>query len=339
MSKQSPIARIDKILNKELQLDLAANNYFRLMLDEYTAMFSYPDLWEKGGIEIETLLEYGAIRGCAGVAFSEEQQKYVCGKLAWSDVVNDNGIAPKCVLTGVSWSEEFDTEKVAVFRNYHTQTPETRMSWFAQMFAQIDDSQGCLVDNTKYTPVPVASTTAEKTEYENVLRRKQNGEKITVMLRPASNPLIQQGSGQQQNENARVLNLTDVSMIEKMHFLSEYHSEIKKRFGTLYGMCFKSSSKSAQETVDEVNGMDNFALIIPYIKMHFLKIFADECAEKFGWSGSDTVSFTELWKREDEKAEEASEPEEETIEENAEAEQEGVTGNDSENADSDDDNS
>ena len=320
MPRVLPMARIDRIMNKELQLDIAANNYFRLMLDEYTSMFSYPDLTEKGGIELETLLEYGAIRGCAGVAWSEEQQKYVCGKLAWSDVPNDNGIADKCVLQGVSWSEEFATEKVAVFRNYHTQTPETRMSWFAQMFAQIDDSQGCLVDNTKYTPVPVASTDAEKTEYENVLRRKQNGEKITVMLRPASNPLVQSGTGQQQPENARVLNLTDVSMIEKMHFLSEYHSEIKKRFGTLYGMCFKSSSKSAQETVDEVNGMDNFSLIVPYIKKRFLDEFAEQCKRLFGWAGKETVKFTELWQREDESAEEASEPEEESIEENAEAE-------------------
>ena len=314
-----PTRFTEKRINKELQLDLAAMTYFRLMLDEYTAMFSYPDLYDKGGIEIETLLEYGAIRGAAGVAWSEAQQKYVCGKLAWSDVPNDNGIAPKCILQGISWSEEFDTEQVAVFRNYHTQSPENRMSWFAGTFAQIDDAQGCLLDNTKYTPVPVASTTAEKIEYENVLKRKQKGEKVTVMLRPAANPLIQR-SGQQQQENARVLNLTDPTMIEKMHYLSEYHSEIKKRFGTLYGMCFKSSSKSAQETVDEVNGMDNFSLIVPYIKKRFLDEFAEQCKEKFGWAGKETVSFTELWKREDEAAEEHAEPEEESIEENAEAE-------------------
>lgn len=309
-----------KKINKELQLDIAAMNYFRLMLDEFTAMFEYPDLYEKGGIEIETLLEYGAIRGCAGVAWSEQQNKYVCGKLSWADIVDDNGIADKCILQGVSWSEEFETDKVAVFRNYHTQSPENRMAWFAGTFAQIDDAQECLIDNTKYTPVPVAANEAEKTEYENVLKRKQKGEKITVMLRPAANPLVQR-SGQQQQENARVLNLTDTAMIEKMHYLSEYHSEIKKRFGTLYGMCFKSSSKSAQETVDEVNGMDNFSLIIPYIKKHFLDIFAEQCKEKFGWAGKETVTFTELWKREDEKAEEHSEPEEESIEENAEAEQ------------------
>jgi hypothetical protein len=92
-------------------------------------------------------------------------------------------------------------------------------------------------------------------------------------------------------------------MIGKMHFLSEYHAELKKRFGALYGMCFKSSSKSAQETVDEVHGMDNFSLIIPYLKLKSLKDFADQCKRKFGWAGAETVDFTELWQREDEKAE------------------------------------
>lgn len=305
-------------------IDMAENQrqYWYIMLNEISAMLDYPPLRENG-IDVETLVEYAMVNGASGVVYDEESGKYRCGKLRWSDVVNDNGIAETCVLTGVDWSEEYTTDKVAYLLNYHTQNSEKRVQWFADMFAQIDDAQECLIENTKYTPVPVASNDAEKTEYETVLRRKQAGEKVTVMLRPAANPLIQR-NGQNQDENCRVLNLTDPTMIEKMHYLSEYHAEIKKRFATMYGMCFKSSSKSAQETVDEVHGMDNFSLIIPYLRKKYMEEFAEKCKTLWGWAGKEAVTFTELWKREDEAAEEASEPEEETISENNEAEEGGA---------------
>ena len=306
-------------LYKDIDIAENAMMYLDIMMNECGAMFEYPSL-EENGIEIETLLQYAMVSGCAGIYFDEREQKYKCGKLKWSDIVDDNGIAAKCVLTGATWSKEIPTEKVAFLRNYHTQQPERKIVWFADMFAQIDDAQSCLIENTKYTPVPVASNQNEKEEYEAVLKRKQAGEKITVMLRPAANPLLQR-TGTNQDENCRILNLTDTNMIEKMHYLSEYHAEIKKRFATMYGMCFKSSSKSAQETVDEVHGMDNFSLIIPSIKLKELKKFADMCKEKFGWAGAETAKYSELWQREDEAAEEACEPEEESIKENEEAEE------------------
>lgn len=307
-------------LLKGIDMQENQRQYFYIMLNEISAMFDYPDIKEKGGIDKETLIEYACVQGVSGVYWDNDLQKFRCGKLAWADVINDNGIADKCVLTGVDWSIELPTEKVAYLLNYHTQNKEKRVQWFADIFSQIDNAQECLIENTKYTPVPVASTEAEKTEYENVLKRKQNGEKTTVMLRPGSNPLIQR-AGQNQDENCRVLNLTDTSMIEKMHYLSEYHAEIKKRFATMYGMCFKSSSKAAQETVDEVHGMDNFSLIIPYLRKKCLEDFAERCKALWGWAGKEAVQFSELWQREDEAAEDASEPEEEAIAENKEAEQ------------------
>ncbi len=322
-----PNRRID-FLCKGIDMKENERQYWYLMLNEISAMLDYPPLRENG-IDVETLVEYAIVNGVAGVVFDAETGKYRCGKLRWSDIVNDNGIAETCVLTGVDWSEEYNTADVAYLLNYHTQNPEKRVQWFADMFAQIDNAQECLIENTKYTPVPVASNDKEKTEYETVLRRKQEGEKVTVMLRPGSNPLIQR-SGQNIDENARVLNLTDPTMIEKMHYLSEYHAEIKKRFATLYGMCFKSSSKSAQETVDEVHGMDNFSLILPHLRKKYMEEFAEKCKQLWGWAGKEAVTFTELWQREDEAAEEASEPEEETISENSEAEEGGE-----ENADND----
>ena len=298
-----------KDIRKLLKVNNRAYDYYCFMADMISDMCAYPDLWERTrvpdddmtGIEIATLIQYAMVSGVSGVAYNADLGRWVCGRLSWSRTPNDNGIAERCILDGVSWTKEYGITDVAFYRNYYTQNPENQLKWFAQQFSDTDVAQKALIRHTRYTPMPVASNEAEQTEYKNAMKRNIEGEDITVLLRPQSSPLL--GNGQRQTEDDKILNLSDPEMIGKMHFLSEYHAELKKRFGALYGMCFKSSSNSAQETVDEVHGMDNFSLIIPYLKLKSLKDFADQCARKFGWAGSETVKFTELWQREDEKAE------------------------------------
>ena len=64
--------------------------------------------------------------------------------------------------------------------------------------------------------------------------------------------------------------------------------------------------------------------IQPCLRKKYLEDFAEKCKQLWGWAGKEAVVFTELWKREDEAAEEASELEEETISENNEAEEGGA---------------
>lgn len=300
-----------KDMRSLLQIAKRSFDYWCLMADMVSDMLSYPDLWDETytgdimtGIELPTLIQYAMIAGVSGVAYHPELRRWVCGRLSWATVPNDNGISARCVLQGVSWSREFATDDVAYYRNYYTQNPENQLKWFAQQFTDTDTAQKALIRHSRYTPMPVASNQAEQKEYIEAMRRNIAGEDITVPIRPQSSPLLQ--NGQRAQEDDRILNLADPTMIEKMHFLSEYHAELKKRFGAMYGMCFKSSSKSAQETVDEVHGMDDFSLIIPYLKLKSLKDFADQCKTKFGWKGAETVDFTELWKRENQKAENAA---------------------------------
>lgn len=306
-----------KDMQKLLSIPKRSYDYWVLMAGTVCDMFVYPDLWDRThvdgddftGIEIDTVISYAMSNGVSGVAYSKKLGRWVCGRLNWADVPNDNGIAKKCVLNGVSWAEEFPLDKIAFFRNNYFQSPENQLIWFARQFADTDTAQKALIRHSRYTPMPVASTDQEKREYEGALQRNINGEDITVIVRPLSNPLLSQ-NGQRTEENDRILNLSDPTMIEKMHFLSEYHAELKKRFAALYGMCFKNSSKSAQESVDEVHSMDNFSLIQPFLKLKSLKEFADQCKRKFGWAGSETVDFSELWKREDASAKQADEDEE-----------------------------
>lgn len=282
-------------MRKYVQLNNDAFDYYNMMIENISPMLVYPSLTENG-IEMQTLIEYAAAQGVGAVC--EIDGEFRCGFLKWSDILNDNGVAKTCIITGSYWSKEFETKDIAYFRFNHSQQPATHLQWFSRMFANVDDSQRCLVRNTKYAPMPVVATTTEQQKYEDAMKRQQRGEDITVIVSPTSNPLFSAGATQKR-ESDKILNLGDPAMIEKMHFLSEYHAELKKRFGAMYGMCFKSSSKSAQETLDEIHGMDNFSLIVPYNMKAEMQLFADKCARLWNWGGRDSVRFSELWERED----------------------------------------
>ena len=284
-------------LRQKVSLSQAAYDYYDMMIANIAPMVEYSEL-RAHGIEPDSMIEYAAAVGVAGVC--KIGDGYRVGMLNWSSVIDDNGIAKKCILNGSFWSEEFKTDEIAYFRFTHAQRPATHLRWFARQFANVDDSQRSMVRNTKYTPMPVVATEAERQKYEEAMRRQQDGEEITVIVNPHSSPLFSDRSNREEND--RVLNIGDAAMIEKMHFLSEYHAELKKRFGAIYGMCFKSSSKSAQESLDEIHGMDNFSLIVPYNMREEMRLFADKCARLWGWADRSAVRFGELWRREDEQA-------------------------------------
>lgn len=284
-------------LRQTVNLNAAAFDYYDMMIECVEPMLEYDEL-RAHGVEPGTLIEYAAAAGVAGVC--EIDGEFRCGMLTWSDVIDDNGIAKKCTLSGSFWSKEFDTEKIAYFRWNHTQRPANHLKWFSRQFANVDDSQRKMIRNTKYSPIPVVNTEAERQKYEEAMHRQQEGEDITVIVNPQASPLFSDKARQQESD--RILNIGDPSMIEKMHFLSEYHAELKKRFGALYGMCFKSSAKSAQESLDEIHGMDNFSLILPYNMREEMRLFADKCAKLWQWRDRSAVRFGELWRREDEQA-------------------------------------
>lgn len=286
-----------KELKKEIELTGAAFDYYDMMIADISPMLEYDDL-PAHGIEVETLIENAAACGAAGVGIVNGVHR--CGLLHWAGVIDDNGIAPRCIISGSFWSKEFDTKDIAYFRFTHAQNRAQHLRWIAQQFANVDDSQRSMVRNTKYTPIPVVSTETRRAAYEDAMKRQQRGEDITVIVNPEVNSIFHDSAAQKEND--RILNIGDAAMIEKMHFLSEYHAELKKRFGAMYGMCFKSSSKSAQESLDEIHGMDNFSLIIPYNMRKEMQLFAEKCKKLWGWRGKEAVRFSELWRREDDDA-------------------------------------
>ena len=95
-----------------------------------------------------------------------------------------------------------------------------------------------------------------------------------------------------------VLRLTDENAVEKMHFLSEFHYELIRRYCTLYNMPFRTNSKSAQSLESELHNTDIFSQIINTNRLKCRQDAAEKINTMFGYNIA--VDYSDLLKKENE---------------------------------------
>ena len=72
-----------------------------------------------------------------------------------------------------------------------------------------------------------------------------------------------------------------------------------KRFYNIYGHALQTQNKTAQQTTDEIHGMDSTSWIIPLERLECRKKMVEEINDLFGTKM--TVDFSPAWKLQFEK--------------------------------------
>lgn len=90
--------------------------------------------------------------------------------------------------------------------------------------------------------------------------------------------------------------ISDVAMSQYLQYLSRYNDDVNKRFFTKYGHALQTQNKSAQQTNDEIHGMDSTSWVLPCQMLKYRKRMIDEINRLFGTNIE--VSFSEVWQRE-----------------------------------------
>lgn len=160
---------------------------------------------------------------------------------------------------------------------------------FAEQLTNTDESERALIKWSKIHPIPKANTEIQLAKMQTVIKKLLDGDDNIVY---SDNTRIATNSPNTAFDD--VVNLTDVSAIEKMHFLSEYHTELLMRYFKMYGIPFATNSKSAQSLNDELHDMDMFSLFLNTNRLKCRKEFAEKINKKYGLNVS--VDYSELIK-------------------------------------------
>ena len=76
--------------------------------------------------------------------------------------------------------------------------------------------------------------------------------------------------------------LTNPELASVIQYISKLREDVKRWHFTKYGQTINSSTKLAQETVDEVNGAVSASLIIPLSMLAARRAMIEEVNKKFG---------------------------------------------------------
>ena len=212
-------------------------------------------------------------------------------------VLNNIGMTDKVITYGTDYSLTLDlnSDKCVLIKNNDYMYDEyINLFWFADMLAKTDYSEDALIVWSKMHPIAKATSGIDASKLKEILQNIiENNDMYNVI---SDNTKMLTGTPTTKDDS--VLRLTDENAVEKMHFLSEFHYELIRRFCTLYNMPFRTNSKSAQSLESELHNTDIFSQMINKNRLKCRQDAVKEINTKFGFDM--TVDFSELLKKENE---------------------------------------
>lgn len=214
---------------------------------------------------------------------------------AFIGVPNQIGETNRVITKGSDYSLEIDLTRddaVIIKNNDYMYSEYVNMSWFADMLARTDESEKALIIWSKMHPIAKATTGIEANQLKDIMQAIIEDDDLYNVISDNSKIV----TGQPNSRDDSVLRLTDENAVEKMHFLSEFHYELIRRYCNLYNMPFRTTAKSAQNLESELHNTDIFSKMMNENRLKCRKDAAEKINKVFGLDIS--VDFGNLIKDE-----------------------------------------
>lgn len=187
------------------------------------------------------------------------------------------------------FKNRYEDEVVVGFNNI-TKTPCYDIEVDASTLSEIDLSLLYLIHYTRLYPIFKAADEKTRDKILTAFKNMEVGKPLTIIDQPLLEELgIETAS-------IKTETLTNPELASVIQFTSKLREDVKRWHFTKYGQTINSSSKLAQETVDEVNGAVSASLIIPLSMLAARRIMIDEVNAKFGLNIE--VNLSGAWRAE-----------------------------------------
>lgn len=201
-------------------------------------------------------------------------------------------------LTGKQYSfkDWRDNEDILVFFNNLTKTPDTFISKYAAMLADLDASINNNVFFSRLKPVPVAPDQQTKNQVDQIMQDLIQNKLKTVVSDTKLKDLIDGKSSA-----IDVLNLTNVEHSKYIPYLSSLFDDLLSRYFMFMGLSINDSGKMAQVSRDELN--KNKAASIAITNGWYLPRYEGFQIAKEKTGEDWYFDYSEIWKAEIQKTE------------------------------------
>lgn len=271
---------------------LRENQIFINLLLFLSSMFEYKGMAEN--INTDFIEFYLALtpRACCGV-YRNNKGREILGYATEGGILNEYGIPEMFNINTLNQNNKqgaVDGVNAAICWNNKTHTSDMiQLSRFTELFNLVDTAQKCLIRYARLFPVFEVENQQVKNQIDEALKNADNGEPFTYVNKGLSK------IGMDGEPNMKILQLGDVSAVEKMQYLSTYHNDLLRRFFTMYGMNYSQSMKQAQQSIEEIHSDINVSWIIPDDRLKQRRKFIETYNEVFGHNA--TVDYSDAWKK------------------------------------------
>lgn len=160
----------------------------------------------------------------------------------------------------------------------------------AETLSEIDLSILYLIHYTRLYPIFRVADEKMREKILTAFKNMEVGKPLTFI----DQPLLEELGLETKGISIDTITNPDLSRI--IQYITKLREDVKRWHFTKYGQTINSSSKLAQETVDEVNGAVSASLIIPLSMLKARRDMIDEVNRKFGTDI--TVDLSGAWRAE-----------------------------------------
>ena len=268
------------------------NMHFSYLLCADEMMFDYAGLPKT--IDRKYLEDYLNISGSCAIARAKDGKLYAAPYAGRTGRVNQYGIGiavETCTPNGIEISGIVG-ETVAVIYNNSAHAPEQDLWFDSSTFTEIDKSSNANIIFARIAPIFAAADDKTKDAIKRIIENviAGNMEIVTSENIFAELQLGETLSG------LKTIDVTEPERIQYIQYLSQFYDVAMRRHFSRRGLPMRTPTKAAQQSTDEIHGLDSVSWFYPLNKRQSrIDGFAD-CNRIFGTNVQ--VSFSEIWQQE-----------------------------------------
>ena len=190
-------------------------------------------------------------------------------------------------LNNQPYKMEMSIDDLAYCYNTKDKQPALNIMRFADLLSEVDLSMVFNVQKSRLAPIAVAEDDTQRIQLKNCMNATANGNYEVISASILN-------SGQPNSGKVNVINLNDVTAIQYIQYLSEFHDALTRRLYTMYGFAVQETSKHAQVNTDESNARDGVSWLIPDNMLNCRKQFCERFNKLYGTNL--TVDYSTLAK-------------------------------------------
>ena len=266
--------------------------HFGYLLCADEMMFDYAGLPDT--IDKKFLEDFLNISGSVAIARGKDGNLYAAPYAGRTGKVNQygEGIAVEtCTPNGIEISGIVG-ETAAVIYNNSARCPESDLWFDSSTFTEIDKSSNANIIFARIAPIFAAADDKTKKAIKDIIENviAGNMEIVTSENMFAELQLGETLAG------LKTIDITEPERIQYIQYLSHFYDVLMRRHFSKRGLPIRTPTKAAQQSTDEIHGLDSVSWFYPLNKRQS-RIDGFEMVNRiFGTNVS--VSFSEIWEQE-----------------------------------------